>query len=1259
MSAHYQPLSPLTLPLTGMRLIEASAGTGKTYTIAALYLRLVLGHGEAGPDQDSRFGRALSPREILVVTFTRAAVEELRDRIRARLQDAAHVLRLDTPPPASGDAILAALYAWYEVRGERLQAVHVLQQAAEGMDEAAIFTIHGWCQQVLQQHAFESGAGFNRSLQQDEKILLETCVQDYWRTFFYPLSLGQVQWMRSAWKTPDALLQDVRNTLRHHLVGDPDDAPALMSQWFQRLQTLQAQCLAQRESLLQWVDAVIAADALNKQTYKPDTLRVQLQYLLQWSELPEPHLLEHSHPQAKSLEWWAWTTLAPKLKKGKIFTPLNFFIAIDEVLDLFNPRHLKVHWIKHATSWVNRRMAQEKQRLASMHFDDLVNDVYFALTSARGARLAEVLRTRFPVGLIDEFQDTDDRQYAAFNAVYAQQSDSGLLLIGDPKQAIYSFRGADIFTYLQARMDTQGRHYSLDTNFRSTPTLVAAINHLFDMPRRSLMQAPFVFEGIPFVPVSAVPAKVQLQQAGATLPALTFWHLAEPKADKNTYKNVMAAQTADYIASLLNDAAQGTAGFLDMAGGMTGDMTPLRAADMAILVRNRHEAGEMRTALAARGVRSVYLSERDTVFATDEARTVLVWLQAVASPEEEALLRAALAEPQLRLTLAELDRLQQDELFWEAKIQQFKDLRQHWQQHGVLPMLRRLLQDFAVPHHLLAEPGGERILTNLLHLSEWLQTAASTLEGERALIRHLHEKIRQIEQADDNDEHTLRLESDEQLLKIITIHKSKGLEYPLVFLPFVCLPPREPRLPYVFRDAAGHKQIYWDDGDDVAKTAACAYVYKELLAEEMRLLYVALTRAKYACWLGMAAIPESGSKKEPNRFLKNSPLAWLLGGRACLAPGELAQHLAALVASCPSMVMQNLTVHSAEIPIVEAGPADTSVLADARQMMRKVAQGWSITSYTGIVWGASSDEAVAADVLPLLSPPFSPQMPQDEVLTEERMSHPLSLMQDVAPPASPTEIPQGLHAFPAGAKPGTFLHEILEWMANEGFARFLQASEDAELAAAFDDALLQRCEQRDFAAVYDIVSAWLKQFVKLALPVPNAPPLVFGQLQPAHYQTEMEFWMALDHLDQQALDRLVRESEFPDKPRPALQARTLEGMLKGFIDLLCCHDGRYYVLDYKSNRLGVQNQDYTQEALCDAVLHHRYDVQYALYTLALHRLLKARLGDGYRYEQHMGGALYLFLRGLDAQGHGVFFRRLPYATVLALEASLGGSPCLA
>ncbi|ERI51662.1 hypothetical protein N878_21855, partial [Pseudomonas sp. EGD-AK9] len=659
--------------------------------------------------------------------------------------------------------------------------------------------------------------------------------------------------------------------------------------------------------------------------------------------------------------------------------------------------------LRHAAAWVRQRFDREKRQRAEMGFDDMLSRLDAALQGDNGPRLAEVIRRQFPVALIDEFQDTDPLQYRIFDSLYqveANRDDCGLFMIGDPKQAIYSFRGADIHTYLRARRATAGRHYNLEKNFRSSEDMVAAVNGVFlRAEQREGGEGAFLLrDGLPFIDVSAQGRKETWTLDGQAQPALSLWHLAsdEPLA-KGAYLDALAGASAGEIVRLLDLGQQGRAGFSGEDG-----LVALRPSDIAVLVRDFNEAQAIRGELAARGVRSVYLSDKDSVFAAQEARDLLLWLRACAEPDQDRPLRAALASATLGLALDELERLNLDERIWERRVLQFRDYRQRWQRQGVLPMLRQLLQDFALPQRLMGREDGERVLTNLLHLAELLQQAAAELDGELALIRHLGELLAGDGQA--AEEQVLRLESDEALVRVVTIHKSKGLEYPLVFLPFICaFRPLDDKQPLQVHDGQRRRLVLKADEDTLARAE------RERLGEDLRLLYVALTRARHGCWLGVADLKIGNGRKSR---LHESALGYLLGGGVPLAASaDLAGWLAPF-ADAP---------RSALAPVPQAGEQryraqdDEQFVPRWRTPARRAAEHWWIASYSALrldedapAWGNRYEDA-------------APDSPAMQSASDDESS-------ELALPPLPAAA-LGLHRFPRGPNPGTFLHGLLEMAA--------------------------------------------------------------------------------------------------------------------------------------------------------------------------------------------------------------------------------------
>lgn len=1694
-NAAVKPVEPLRFPLRGSRLIEASAGTGKTYTIAALYLRLVLGHGgpaaafgyagspdvpdlavqvlpgaadesraqalpgeayesclqepsgqvsalraqEPPGEADDGAPRPLMPPEILVVTFTNAAAQELRDRIRARLADAAVFFqesalaasRLGLMPgggeafpeaaaneqafpdenglpagnalPAgntllTGNALLAAhgLLAGsglpvegglpvaddgllQELRNDipvsRWPAcARRLQLAAECMDEAAVFTIHGWCQRMLREHAFDSRGLFDLTLSDDTSSLLAEACRDYWRVFCQGLDHEAAVVLHGWWDSPESLQAAVSDLLekRDALPGEGlPPAQALGQARQQRREALERLKAPWREG---WIDELAqfldkandpAHTWLKGGSYGTERCNAWMDALWIWVREPDllvipfrdgglfdgddvkaitardiPRLnqkLSAFNPaKLTALRNLTAAKMLAGLKKGH--TPAqNPELAAMIGLPPDRPAHPALQAMEalpaelaalppdgydsvllHAVHWIEARYRAARDQKSEMNFDDLLTQLLRALDEPGGEQLAARMARQYPVAMIDEFQDTDTTQYRIFDHVYRVRENlpqQALIMIGDPKQAIYAFRGGDIHTYLKARQATAGRHYTLDTNFRSSAAMVGAVNHLFcAAEQRTALGGAFRFVGtdvpenpLPFLPVKARGRSERWHDPAhpAGAPALTFWMMPQDEggaratdaataqvmrqdasgaqgadgaksadgtkgADgakgaagatgtdegaagrtaggrqekakrekekkekgltKTAYRAHYAQVTAAEIARLLAAGVQGEAYFCsgrdDAGQGDPAHRRPVKPADMAVLVNDGQEARAIRRALRTQGIRSVYLSDSESVFATPVVGELLFWLQACAEPGNARAVRAALGTSLCGLDAQSLLRLSQDELYWEAQVARFMQYRDIWRRQGVLPMIRRMLQDFRVVEQLLAR-DEERQLTDLLHLSELLQTASGQLEGEHALIRYLREQRRQPE--GEMDARRQRLESDDARVRVVTVHKSKGLEYPLVFLPYACAA-RE-----VDPKASGGKTAFlsWHDAQGDLQLTLCGsgelppgvreQADEERLGEDLRKLYVALTRARHATWVGMAPLDRLAHSAAGHLLgLAAAPvtrvpgggrddgageeLAGVAGGHEGRADaldgktadvvdeavvdakpastgslaGRMESRVAALVASARpgemAMVQRAAGEHGAQ---QQAVPAEhpvrwkTPLALAARRWPR-----WWIASYSaldredGVMAGPAPaslpgghDALREVSVLPgshdalrgdsaqparrdghredsaLLGDSDAPY--GDSVLTErwaeqqgtdaawqrqmqaralqdmpvdgmdsgvlqhasiaERMAGSFpggGLVPDVLRPVAGIQTDgelAGVHAFVRGPQAGTFLHGLLEWAGQQGFA-----------AVAADRALLAAQVRRRLQRVpawqpwEDMLTGWLLQV--LTQPLDSAvPPSVSDSLQPVmpspvsddmaalvgmsftgetleetgqaradgvvpesgmlpvslpaladlqQYQVEMGFMLAVNGIDLPGLDAWVRANTLDGAPRPALLPGQLNGMLKGFIDLVFVHEGRYFVLDYKSNWLGSTNAAYRPETMAAAVLAHRYELQYLFYVLALHRLLKVRLPD-YDYDRHVGGALYLFLRGMSAPSGGVFAARPSREMIETLDAAFAG-----
>lgn len=1151
-----ESLDPLRLPLIGERLIEASAGTGKTFTIAALYLRLLLGLGG-----EAAYPRAISVEELLVVTFTEAATEELRGRIRSNI----HELRIACLRGESDNPLYSALLA--EI-ADKDDAAKTLLLAERQMDEAAVFTIHGFCQRMLSLNAFESGMLFEQQLIEDESRLRYQACADFWRRHCYPLTRDIAAVIHDVWKGPRDLLKSLDRWLQ-------GEAPQLKSPPApnETLAERHQQIIARIDSLKQqWreqvgeIEGVLENSGLDRRKFNRGNQGKWMEKVNAWAQ---EETLSYQLPDA--LEKFAQSFLLERTKAGGEPPVHPLFSAVESLLA--SSLTLTDLVLARAMVEIRDAVAREKRRRGELGFDDMLSRLDEALRGDSGETLASAIRQRFPVAMIDEFQDTDPQQYRIFRRIWRRQPETALLLIGDPKQAIYAFRGADIFTYMKARGDVAA-HYTLDTNWRSSPGMVGSVNRLF-----SLSDNPFMFHEIPFLPVKAAAKNKGLRFTvdAADVPAMNVWLMPGDTVGSGDYQTFMAQLCATQIRDWLSAGQQGRA---LLWRGETS--RPVQASDITVLVRNRLEAAQVREALQTLGIPSVYLSNRDSVFETLEAQELLWLLQAVLAPERENTLRSALATSMFGLTALDIENLNQDEQAWDALVEEFSEYRQIWRQRGVMPMLRALMTARHIAENLLATRGGERRLTDILHISELLQEAASQLESEHALVRWLAQHI--AEPDSNAASQQMRLESDKHLVQIVTIHKSKGLEYPLVWLPFIARFRKQDQAFYHDRETFA---AVLDLGQD---EASLELAEAERLAEDLRLLYVALTRAVWHCSLGVAPL---SSRKSGNSDFHLSALGRLLQAGEAMDAAGLAARLADF---CHGDIALQIP---GELDLTPwQAPAATIPRLSARELQRRIADDWRVTSYSGLQQHGFSG---GQDLLPRLDVDAAGV---GEVVEEPQLTP---------------------HQFPRGAAPGTFLHSLFEEL------DFTQPVPEGWMA--------EKLQLSGFDAQWaPVLTDWLGGVLKTRLP---GPDIALNQLAARDKQVEMAFYLPIAQLlTAERLDALIRKYDPLSADTPPLDFRQVRGMLKGFIDLVFRHEGRYYLLDYKSNWLGEDREAYTRPAMEQAMRAHRYDLQYQLYSLALHRYLRHRLAD-YDYDRHFGGVIYLFLRGMDGQegGQGIFTTR--------------------
>ncbi len=1155
------PVNADTIAIEGRQLVEASAGTGKTYTITNLYLRLILGRGVT---------RAYTVQEILVLTFTIAATQELKHRISSRLRET--YLAYFEP---SKDEFITNLVASSE---NPEQDRKLLTAALQLMDETAIFTIHGFCARVLGEEAFDAGTLFDQAISLDAEQILLNASQDVFRQSVMTLSAGARETALKAWPTPEAMLQAFRPLLhRPGVTITPAETNLNID--------LDAVLAKIREVKAIWVSENIHAmivEAGFRLNYKPVT---------RLTSMTEMCLGKEEDIFSELWQVYSQAGLKHAVKKGTRFPEHRVLDLIDEIhavqVALNEVRHNLWHRLLNA---LKQRVQEIKTTQHLMTLDDLLTNVA-AVLNADDTQLAHTLSQRWPIVMIDEFQDTDETQNGIFNRIFEAAGDQVLLMIGDPKQAIYQFRGADIYTYLNARSEASGV-YGLDVNHRSTAAMVNATNHLFGD------RARFDIDGvIPYPDVAAAERNQGMQ-------LLTGGGEPEP------YQVLVCGDESTPVASgrgcsvTMESAAEETARLLN--GAMNGDVTidgePLTAGNIAFLVRSRANAAEAKAALARRNIQSVYLT-LESVLLQETADDLVQVLKAVIEPTNERLIRAALATQVMQCSAYEIDELNHDIEAQQRVLAEFQEYHDLWVRENVGPMIMSLIHRRQLPEKWLRRQDGERQLTNIRHLVEILQTRAAVAPGMHRLLKWF---IRERDIADSlaTEERQLRLESDENLVKIVTMHAAKGLEYDVVFVPYPLFSSslRSGEAALYHRQAGDEYLLYAEVGDDEDHRAIAL---RELATENMRLMYVALTRARYQAYL---CLPVTNRPSE----LTRSAIASLLGIE------DYDNKKESLLARLQGQMPRSLfNVRAGETTLTMLAESQADLTQRELPEMPGPSDKWRMHSYTGIAHRLHRDESLEA------APQVEGGYADD----------------DDAEPEATTSSAINRFNLPRGARVGVALHSLME------DADFVETGDNAVLTSRFLDRIGVTLDRDTWQGCVD---NWLADI--LATPL-NSDGLRLGSVHRSHRVDEMEFHFPVD-CAADVIEFLRQHGHLDATSSQGLGI--VHGMMTGLIDLVFRADGKYYVVDYKSNHLGSRFEDYGEASVREAMSSHFYDLQYLIYTVALNRYLMLTLKD-YSYAEHFGGVFYLFLRGMNGKDSttGIYYDVPEEALIMGLDERMG------
>ncbi|MCX7678264.1 MAG: exodeoxyribonuclease V subunit beta [Spirochaetes bacterium] len=1205
------PLNITSPPLDGVNLIEASAGTGKTHAICAIFLHLLL-------------GKKLPVEKILVVTFTVAATKELKARIRAMLTKAYGIFQTNAIPENDKDReLLQSLLVRY---GKERESIRLLQSALQDFDKAAIYTIHGFCQRMLTENAFESNSLFDTELILESDALLKGAAMDFWREKMYDPLEVVVRYMLLKEISPDYFVKLANNVpLDPNLSVIPEeivvDVNKLNSDYVKlkvKFKELAKIWEDEKHAICNSIVKAIEKKKLDGRKYQKRHMESRISALDRFFRGFEFFFDKNKYT---NIDYFCTSKLGTPIHRfcDELDT---FFNQIDETLEQLEKYFICLQ--KEFLRKINTLLLKQRERKDVRTFHDLLTSVHSALNGDPNSLLARRIRERFSAVLIDEFQDTDPLQYEIFiTAFQGYQKSHPLFMIGDPKQAIYKFRGADVFAYLRASAQCE-RKFTLLTNFRSHRMLIDAINTIFTnsgvKSSCEKSKKPFVIEGIAYHPIRAsfLPDVEKYYRSLPHGAPLTIWYV-EKDNDGDLKKTPITKKDLqkEICTLLINEICR------LISNGV-------KASDIAILVRKNDQSKVIAENLRRNNIPCVTYGV-ESVFDTEEKNEMELLMNAIAEPANNGYIAAALATPMFGKTAKEIYSIVQTEELLAATIKQFSEYRQSWEQHGFMQMFRKCMSENNVYSRIAALRGGERKLTNILHLAEIIHKAEQKQRyGIESLIKWFSEKKLQ-----ENDELQLRIESDEHAVKILTIHKSKGLEFPIVFCPFL-YDSAELQLPYFafhryLSDRSEFETIFQlhDESNDGE------YRYRALLeelSESVRLMYVALTRAKARCYTLWGYINESGLSapvyvfhghriENMEKYIKNRSLE--------ITPEEILEDLQKL----GKQSKNSIKIERINLPceIKTSDQIKISTLSRRELSFRnfahaeKLKPSWSITSFSSLVF-KNRDEHY-----------------------EAHLDAPEEFYAPFADAQSYT-----IHRFPRGTRAGNFIHKVFERI-NFQLPRGAPLTEEATAVV------------QNLLNFYGFEREWLPCIGEMVANVVHCTISdgkqtfrLFDLSREARIH-ELEFYFPVSAISIRKIATTISEHH-PDfcgaMPYSfhQLEMEEKNGFVRGFMDLVFHFANKWYILDWKSNYLGPDETFYGFEQLKQAMIREYYHLQYFVYAIALHRHL-CRTLPAYNYDDHFGGVFYLFVRGIhkDYPHRGIYFCKPEYELIRKLDTMVGRS----
>ncbi|XBC41147.1 MAG: exodeoxyribonuclease V subunit beta [Buchnera aphidicola (Nurudea yanoniella)] len=1143
-------LDIINLPLSGKILIEASAGTGKTFSLVILYLRLILGLRE-----NNKICKKLLIQEILVVTFTEHSKLEIKTRIKKYIK---HFKKICEKKENNNTIIFKDLLK--KIKNPE-KAIFILTQAEQSINELAVYTIHEFCYKSLNINKFCSNIFFQNKIIKNEYSLYLKFSNEFWNEYFSRMPKNILQIIIKYFKNPNTLLKNIYPFLSNY-----NSRKKELSKKPNIVQLYEILVKNIKNFKKQWIDNYkqifqsIKNSDINKRSYNKSNLSRWMNIIKKWT-MEETKNFDFP----KELKYFQNSYLTKKTPNGE--KPQNKIFQITENF-LKTKFSLKSSFLIESILHIKKKFNKEKKIQGTFEFEDLIQFLYQALYK-KNENISKIIKKKYPVLLIDEFQDTNYQQYKIFEKIYALEKDL-FILIGDPKQAIYEFQGANISSYIKIKKNIK-QLYQLKINWRSSKEMVDSVNLLFSRSKN-----PFLSPDIKFISTKSIykEKKIIFKVNKKIQPAMRFFLNKDIKITQNDYINWIINVFRNYISLWINEGKNGNAVIQK-----NKNRKNISLKDICILVNNKREAYVMQNALNKVNIPSEYFSKRESVFHSHDALELLWIFQAILNPTNEYTLKKAISTNIINKSFEDIDSITKKHVFWSNLINIFNNYLLIWNKFGIICVIREIIIKFKTKEKNNFFTENSPNLKKILYIGELLEIRFEKIKKKHLLILWFKRKIKEKNDIPDTD--YIPLNHDKNQIKIVTIHKSKGLEYPIVLIPFFIISKKYEK--NTLRINNNNKSYIIEERKELSKN--------------MRLLYVALTRAIVHCCIGIALI-KNERKTTKNYYLNSykNALDYIIKLKRKNYDDNLYEILSKIHYNNKNIEVtcQLPNFHNSHVKIQKKYTKPKN-----KKFTRILEYNCNITSYSQLKKKYNNQKLFRKNY--------------DSIFSNIDIQKKHKNITEITTP----------YNFPKGKIFGIFMHEI-----------FKEINFHENIHTQW---ILQKLKQHKFdKKLSKPLKNWIYTILNASL---NKNNLSLSQLNPKNYVKELNFFLSIKNkLTEKKINKIINLSNISLQSPYKISINPIKGILNGSIDLVFKWKTKYYLIDYKSTHLGHKKSDYTEEKIKRSIKRNYYDLQYQLYSIALHKYLMQRIKN-YSFHKHFGGIYILFLRAIDNknQNSGIFF----------------------